>query len=109
MNFIFATTCELEEAVDFSIKILQQEAKAATSAETTRTYSYATYSHEIVEHGKKRGQARHRWQQTRNAERETAFNSISKLVEDCICKNNEDLLNHLGSTLGVTKDTDYSL
>ena len=62
-----------------------------------------------VELVKKRRQARHRWRQTRNTEHKTAFNSISKLVEDRICKHNNDSFNYFTSTLGAIRDTDYSL
>ena len=58
---------------------------------------------------KKRRQARHRWQQTRNPDHKAAFNSVSKLVKECICKHNNDSFKHFTSTLGASKDTDYSL
>lgn len=100
---------ELEEAAKSFTNILQQQAKSATPAGTKKHRDHASYPKEILELVKKRRQARHRWQESRDPNHKTEFNRISKLVKNCIREHNNDSFNHFVATLDTTKDTDYSL
>lgn len=103
------TPNELEEAVNHFTNLLQQEAKAATPEGTPRQHKYASYPKEILELVKKRRHARHHWQQTRNPENKREFNKLCKTVKNRIREHNNESFNHFITSLGVTKDTDYSL
>lgn len=103
------TPQELEEAVDTFSSLLQREAKSATPVSTHKIQEYASYPKEILELVKKRRQARHEWQQTRDPAHKKVFNSLCKLVKTHIRNHNNDSFNHFITTLGSTKDTDYTL